>query len=135
MTGDPSEPNKPLQTCSVIYVSDCSSGESDEIYIGATQYISVPSDKEATNSVDSKSKTCVKKQPLLIANANESSEHLAEGLREKEEEEICEEALLRERDMEHENKKANSDASVRGAAGEMDKLKQYLYPTHETPQL
>lgn len=117
MNGDPAEPYKPLQRCSVIYVSDCSSGERDDIYTGTTQSVSVLCDKEANKSVDSASKTCIKKQPLLIGNANESSEHRADGLREMEKEEICEEDLLRERDMEHEKKKVNSDASVRGAAG------------------
>ncbi|XP_034165539.1 tudor and KH domain-containing protein isoform X2 [Pangasianodon hypophthalmus] len=116
--GDPSEPSKSLQKCSVSYVSECSSGESDVIYIGATKSVSDPSDKGANNSNDSTSKSNVKKQQLLKGSTNELSEHLAEVVREKKEkEEVCEEAMLREKVLDLENRKANSgDVSVREVA-------------------
>lgn len=126
-TGDPSEPSKSFQKCSVPYVSDCSSGESDVTYNSTTKSVSDPSDKGANNSNDSTSKINVEKQQLLTGSTNDSSEHLAEGFREKKEkEDVCEEALLREKVLALENKRANSgDISVRGAAGLMDNLKEY----------
>lgn len=123
--GDPSEPSESLQKCSIIYVSDCSSGESDDIYTGTAEAVSDPSDEGANDSNHSKSKACVEKQPLSTRSTNEPSEHSAEGLKEKKEkEEVCEEAVLRGKVLELENKEANSDVSVRGAPGLMDKLKE-----------
>lgn len=125
MTGDSSEPSKPLQKCSVPYVSDCSSGESDVTYSDATKSVSDLADKGANNSRDSTSKINVEKELLLTGSTNDSSEQLAEGFGEKNKE-VCEEAMLREKVLELENKKANSgDVSVRGAAGLMDNLKEY----------
>lgn len=125
MTGDSSEPSKPLQKCSVPYVSDCSSGESDVTYSDTTKSVSDLADKGANNSRDSTSKINVEKELLLTGSTNDSSEQLAEGFGEKNKE-VCEEAMLREKVLELENKKANSgDVSVRGAAGLMDNLKQY----------
>lgn len=120
--GDPSEPSKSHQKCSVTCVCDSSSSDSDVIYIGATKSMSDPSVNGANNSDDSTSKIKVKKQQLITGRTNVSSERLAEGLKEKKEE-VCEEAMLREKVLELENKKANSgDGSVRGAAGLMDNM-------------
>lgn len=121
--GDPSEPSKSLQKCSVSYVSDCSSGESDIIYVGATKSVSDPSDKGANNSNDSTSMSNVNKKELLTEGISESRE----GLRDKtEKEEVGEEAMPREKVLELENQKTNSgDISVRGAAGLMATLKKY----------
>lgn len=125
MTGDSSEPSKPLQKCSVPYVSDCSSGESDVTYSDTTKSVSDLADKGANNSRDSTSKINVEKELLLTGSTNDSSEQLAEGFGE-ENKEVCEEAMLREKVLELENKKANSgDVSVRGVAGLMDNLKEY----------
>lgn len=114
--GGPSKPSKPLQKCSVAYISNCSSDESDVIYVGATKSVSEPSDEAAENSCPTNVK-----RPLLTGGTNESSEHLAEGLREKnKKEEVCEEAVLKENILEHEN---SGDGSVRGAAGLMNNTK------------
>ncbi|XP_017339857.1 tudor and KH domain-containing protein isoform X1 [Ictalurus punctatus] len=114
--GDPSEPSKSHQKCSVTCVCDSSSSDSDVIYIGATKSMSDPSVNGANNSDDSTSKIKVKKQQLITGRTNVSSERLAEGLKEKKEE-VCEEAMLREKVLELENKKANSgDGSVREVA-------------------
>lgn len=95
--GDPSEPSKSLQKCSVPYVSDCSSGESDIIYVGATKSVSDPSDKGANNSNDSTSMSNVNKKELFTEGISEPSE----GLRDKtEKEEVGEEAMPREKVLE-----------------------------------
>lgn len=110
-------PSKCVQKCSVTRVSDRSRSESDVVYVDATDS---GSDQGVVNSGDSTSKSNVKKQPWRTGNSSESSERLAEGLREKEK--VCEGAALKEKVLGFENKAANSgDVSVRGAAGLMDK--------------
>ncbi|XP_027033305.1 tudor and KH domain-containing protein isoform X3 [Tachysurus fulvidraco] len=118
VNGGPSKPSKSLQKCSLTYLSDCSSDESDIIYIRTTKAVSDPSDKGASNSKDSTSKINVKKQQLLTGGPSESPEHLNEGLRDKTEKEVvCEEAMPREKGLELANQKTNSgDISVREVA-------------------
>lgn len=90
--------------------------------------MSDPSAKGADNPEDSTCRANVRKQLLLTGSASDSSEQLAEGLREaKETEKLHEEAMLREKVLELENKMANGgDVSV-GAAGLMANLKGIFY--------
>ncbi|KAF5907386.1 tudor and KH domain-containing protein isoform X1 [Clarias magur] len=119
--GDPSEPSKALQTLSSARVSDRSSSESDVIYVTTTRPVSDPSAPEDDKSNDSTAKTSVRKHELLTGSISGSSKQLAEDLREKREkenEEVCGKAVLRDKVPEVENKKETSGAiSVRGAAG------------------
>ncbi|XP_053366920.1 tudor and KH domain-containing protein isoform X2 [Clarias gariepinus] len=116
--GDPSEPRKALQTLSVARVSDRSSSESDVIYVATTQSERLAQEDDDLN--DSTAKTSVRKHELLTRIISESSEQLAEALREKKEEEneeVCGEAVLRDKVPEVENKETSGAISVRGAAG------------------
>ncbi|TSK14847.1 MBT domain-containing protein 1 [Bagarius yarrelli] len=111
--GDASEPSRSRQQCNITCVSDCSSDESDVIYIGSTKSVS-GSDIGAADSSQSTSKMKVKKQQLLTKTTSTPSEHPAEGLREKTEKNVlCEDAMLKEEVLEPKKQKVNSeDVSV-----------------------